>query len=149
MKTRTKIILGVGALAAVGLVATWIAARNRQRGVEVEVGKVARKEIVSTVLANGKIQPLKKVDISANIPGQVVNLAVREGEEVEKGAFLLQIDQAQYQASTRSSEARACSTRCCAALNAAWAASNDERARCASASGISCSSRDFRALSRS
>ena len=105
LKTRTTIILGVGALAAVGLVATWLAARNRQRGVEVEVGKVARKEIVSTVLANGKIQPLKKVDISANIPGQVVNLAVREGEEVEKGAFLLQIDQAQYQASTRSSEA--------------------------------------------
>jgi HlyD family secretion protein len=105
MRTRTKIILVVGLVAALGGGAAWIARRNSHRGVEVQVGKVERKEIVSTVLANGKVQPLRKVDISANIAGQVVNLAVREGEAVAKGDFLLQIDQAQYQASTRSSEA--------------------------------------------
>jgi len=105
MKTRTKVILAVGGLVVVTAGAGWLAQRNTHRGVAVDVGKVTRKEIVSTVLANGKIQPLRKVDISANIPGQVVNLAVREGERVAKGDFLLQIDQAQYQASTRSSEA--------------------------------------------
>jgi len=105
MKTRTKVILVVGTVVVLASTAGWIVRRNGQRGVEVEVGKVVRKEIVATVLANGKVQPLRKVDISANIAGQVVNLAVREGETVAKGDFLLQIDRAQYQASTRSSEA--------------------------------------------
>ena len=105
MKTRTKVLLVIGTVALVGTTAAFVVRRSGQRGVEVEVGKVARKEIVATVLANGKVQPLRKVDISANIPGQVVNLAVREGETVAKGDFLLQIDRAQYQASTRSSEA--------------------------------------------
>ncbi len=105
MKTRIKVGLVVGAVVLLGSAGAWIARRNGQRGVEVEVGKVVRKEIVATVLANGKVQPLRKVDISANIAGQVVNLAVREGERVAKGDFLLQIDRVQYQASTRSSEA--------------------------------------------
>ena len=105
MKTGTKIVLAVGGLAVVALGAAWVVRNQSRGGVEVEVGKVSRREIVSTVLANGKVQPLRKVDISANIAGQIVNLAVREGESVEKGDFLLQIDQVQYRASTRSSEA--------------------------------------------
>lgn len=105
MKKSTKIVLIVGAVAVVGLGAAWVISKRAHQGLEVNVGKVARKELVSTVLANGKLQPRRKVDISANIPGQVVNLAVREGDTIKKGDFLLQIDQAQYRASAMSSEA--------------------------------------------
>jgi len=105
MKTRSKILLIVGAIAIAGGGAAWVARKNMSRGVEVQVAEIARTELVSTVLANGKLQPRNKVDISANIAGQIVNLAVREGDTVAKDDFLLQIDQAQYQASTRSSEA--------------------------------------------
>ena len=42
--------------------------------------------------ANGKIQAEKKVDLSALVMGQIVNLAVRNGDRVHKGDFLLQID---------------------------------------------------------
>jgi HlyD family secretion protein len=38
------------------------------------------------------VQAQKKVDISATIPGQVTHLAVKEGDRVKKGQFLLQID---------------------------------------------------------
>jgi HlyD family secretion protein len=38
------------------------------------------------------------VDISADITGRIIRLAVREGDLVTKGQFLIQIDPAQYQA---------------------------------------------------
>ncbi|HET9795926.1 MAG TPA: efflux RND transporter periplasmic adaptor subunit [Thermoanaerobaculia bacterium] len=61
----------------------------------VTVAKVERQDIVSKVTANGKIQAEKKVDLSALVMGQIVNLAVREGDHVKKGDFLLQIDKNQ------------------------------------------------------
>lgn len=42
--------------------------------------------------ANGKIQGENRVEMSALVMGQIVNLAVREGDRVKKGGFLLQID---------------------------------------------------------
>jgi HlyD family secretion protein len=82
-----------------------VAGVGQAKGTAVQTATVAAKDLVAHVLANGKLQPRNKVDISANIAGQIVNLAVREGDAVEKGDFLLQIDKAQYEASTESSEA--------------------------------------------
>ena len=42
--------------------------------------------------ASGKIQPKRLVNISAETPGRVVDLAVNEGDRITKGQFLLQID---------------------------------------------------------
>ncbi|HYH47329.1 MAG TPA: efflux RND transporter periplasmic adaptor subunit, partial [Thermoanaerobaculia bacterium] len=56
------------------------------------------------VSANGTIQAQKKVDLSATIAGQITRLAVEEGDVVEKGQFLLQIDQVHPRAAARSSE---------------------------------------------
>jgi HlyD family secretion protein len=54
--------------------------------------RAERQDIVSKVTANGKIQAENKVDMSALVMGEIVNLAVREGDRVKKGDFLLQID---------------------------------------------------------
>ena len=105
MKTSVKVVLGAAALLVVGVGAAKIAGVGRKKGTEVQTAKIEKKDLVSYVLANGKLQPRNKVDISANIPGQIVNLAVREGDRVKKDQFLLQIDQAQYKASAESSEA--------------------------------------------
>jgi len=105
MRRSVKIGLGIGAVIVVGLGAAKVAGVGKQAGTAVQTAKVAQKDLVSHVLANGKLQPRNKVDISANIPGQIVNLAVREGDRVEKGDFLLQIDKAQYEASADSSKA--------------------------------------------
>jgi HlyD family secretion protein len=59
---------------------------------EVSIAKVALEDVVAKVTANGKIQAEKKVDLAALVMGQVVNLAVREGDPVKAGDFLLQID---------------------------------------------------------
>jgi HlyD family secretion protein len=53
---------------------------------------VQRADLQAKVTANGKVQAQRKVDISATIPGQITHLAVREGDRVTKGQFLLQLD---------------------------------------------------------
>lgn len=66
--------------------------RGKHAPTEVSVAKVALEDVVAKVTANGKIQAEKKVDLAALVMGQVVNLAVREGDPVKTGDFLLQID---------------------------------------------------------
>jgi len=66
--------------------------RSRGKATPVLTARVATQDIVSKVTANGKIQAENKVEMSALVQGQVVNLAVREGDKVKKGDFLLQID---------------------------------------------------------
>ncbi len=77
-------VLVLGAGAAVSL--------NRNQATPVLTSRVATQDIVSKVTANGKIQAENKVEMSALVQGQVVNLAVREGDKVKRGDFLLQID---------------------------------------------------------
>src|SRR5262245_56254594 len=98
MRRRTKIGLGLGVLVVLAVVGVSLARRGGPQGTEVQTAKVEKRDLTALVLANGKVQPRNKVDISANIPGQILNLAVREGDRVRKGDFLLQIDKAQYQA---------------------------------------------------
>src|SRR2546427_9393270 len=84
MSTRNKVLLGAGAaVLIVGLVVISAGAR-RDRGQEVRFEKVGRRDLVAAVTASGKIQPKKKVDISADITGRITKIAVREGELVDR-----------------------------------------------------------------
>ena len=62
----------------------------------VQVDKVGQGSISSTVRAPAKVQPETLVKLSANVPGEVVRLAVKEGDAVKKGQFLVQLDPMQY-----------------------------------------------------
>ena len=72
--------------------------QKRHAGTEVRMEQVARRDLVSAVTASGKIEAKTSVDISADITGRIIRIAVREGDLVNKGQFLIQIDPAQYQA---------------------------------------------------
>ena len=105
MRRRTKIIIGVIVLViAGGLTAGFVSQRGKDV-TPVTFGKVQRQDLTSKVSANGRIDAKRKVDLSANVMGQVVNLAVREGDVVKKDDFLLQIDQKQLAATARSADA--------------------------------------------
>jgi len=82
----------------------WAFVRRDGKGTEVQVGKVGREDIQAKVTANGKVQAQKKVDISATIPGQITHLAVKEGDVVKRGQFLLQIDPVNPRSLVRSTE---------------------------------------------
>ncbi|HYS52829.1 MAG TPA: efflux RND transporter periplasmic adaptor subunit [Thermoanaerobaculia bacterium] len=105
MKRRTKIILGVVALVVVALVTAGFVSRRGKDVTAVTMSRVERTDLTSRVTANGRIDAKRKVDLSANVMGQIVNLAVREGDTVKKGTFLLQIDQKQLAASADSAAA--------------------------------------------
>jgi HlyD family secretion protein len=105
MSKKTKIIGGavIGIVAVIGLTA---AIRGRDKNVpRVTTAKVEKVDLVQKVTANGKIQAQRKVDMSALVMGQIVNLAVKEGDHVKKGQLLLQIDRAQLAAQAQGREA--------------------------------------------
>lgn len=132
MKRRTKIIIAILVILAIAGITTASILSQKKEGTPVTFGKVERTDIVSKVSANGHIDAQRKVDLSANVMGQIVNLAVREGDVVKKGDFLLQIDQKQLAASAQGAEAsmRAIfSDRDAARANLAEAQRTFERAR--------------------
>ncbi|MEW5928325.1 MAG: efflux RND transporter periplasmic adaptor subunit [Gemmatimonadota bacterium] len=103
MKTRTIVIGGVVAAAAAGGVFARTAMADK--GTEVRTEVVARRDLTSVVTASGTIDPKRKVDISADISGRVIELPVQEGQWVERGDLLLRIDPTQYQAAVRRAQA--------------------------------------------
>ena len=104
MTRGVKIGVAVAALAVVGLIVVNVVQAKSKKAPVVTVQKVERTDLKSLVTATGKVEAQKKVDLSANVMGQIVNLAVREGDRVAKGDFLLQIDQNQRRASALSAE---------------------------------------------
>jgi|EndMetStandDraft_5_1072996.scaffolds.fasta_scaffold04423_4 HlyD family secretion protein len=102
--TRTRIAILVVLLAGAAF-GGWKATHRGPKPVEVQTAVVQRADLQAKVTANGKVQAQRKVDISATIPGQITHLAVREGDRVAKGQFLLQIDPVSPRATARSSEA--------------------------------------------
>jgi HlyD family secretion protein len=102
-RKRLWLILGFVLLAFV--LGGWALARRGGDATEVQVATVGREDLQAKVTANGKVQAQKKVDLSATIAGQITHLAVKEGDRVKKGQFLLQIDQTNPRASARGAEA--------------------------------------------
>ena len=59
--------------------------------IKVAVEKAELRSITETITANGKIQPEKEVKISPDVAGEIVELNVKEGENVVKGELLCRI----------------------------------------------------------
>jgi len=58
----------------------------------VETQKIALASVVETVAATGKIQPETEVKISSEVSGEIIELPVVEGQQVEKGDLLVRIN---------------------------------------------------------
>src|SRR5450759_4680643 len=131
MTRKTKIIIGTAAILLAGG-ATFGLSRRDKDVTPVTFGKVERIDLTSKVTSNGRIDAKRKVDLSANVMGQIINLAVREGDVVKKSDFLLQIDQKQLAASAQGAEASLAalfSDRDAARANAEDAQRNYERSQ--------------------
>ncbi|MDX1661191.1 MAG: efflux RND transporter periplasmic adaptor subunit [Gemmatimonadota bacterium] len=90
MTRKTWILIGGAALIVLLVVASIVT--SRESGMEVEYEEVARRDLTAIVSASGEIEPKQSVSISATTPGEVVRLGVTEGQRVEQGDFLLQLD---------------------------------------------------------
>src|ERR1700757_618744 len=89
-RKRWLIVAGVVLVAAAVIAANFYFKQDKGLPVTTEVVKT--RDLDAVVSASGKIQPKRLVQISADTPGRVVNLAVNEGDRIKKDQFLLQID---------------------------------------------------------
>jgi len=98
---------------------------NEDKATEIETTKVAYEKIIQKVNATGKIQPKTKVNISADVSAKIIALHVKEGDWVEKGKLLVELDKERYMASVESQEANVRSTK----ANAKLVKANMEQAK--------------------
>ncbi len=103
-------LIVVGLALVAGGAAAYQINKKKNAGTEVRLEQATRRDLVSAVTASGKIEAKTAVDISADITGRIIRIAVREGDLVKKGQFLIQIDPAQYQAAVSRAQGVVAST---------------------------------------
>jgi len=104
-KSKKKLIfisLGVAVLVIIVLANVF---KSDEKTRQVTSAKVKKGKIVSIVTASGKIKAQTEVKISANVLAKIVDLPVKEGEQVTKGQLLVQLDPDRYQAAVDQSRA--------------------------------------------
>jgi HlyD family secretion protein len=102
---RRFLWIGAGIVVVAGVAVALVARGRENKGLEVQTARVSRQEIVQKVSATGKIQPKTQVKISADVSAKIKRLAVVEGQWVEKGTFLIELDRERYLAAVESAEA--------------------------------------------
>lgn len=64
---------------------------GKELEINVSTEKIELRTIVETITANGKVRPQTEVKISPDVSGEIVELHVAEGDQVERGQLLLKI----------------------------------------------------------
>ena len=107
MKKNKKrfIIIGVIILLVVAVVLANVLQDNGDDSIAVTTIKVDKQKIVQTVTATGRIQPKTQVKISADVAAKITGLEVKEGDWVDQGQLLVQLDRERYLALVESAAA--------------------------------------------
>ena len=90
-------------LLVVGKKAGWFGKSGNYK--EVEITTVEKLNIIEKVSATGKIQPETEVKLSSEVSGEIIELPVVEGQQVEKGDLLVRINPEIYQSNLQRSQA--------------------------------------------
>jgi len=90
--SRKNILIASGVVLVAAAVVVANLYFRRDKGLSVTTEAIRSRDLEAVVSASGKIQPKRLVNISADTPGRVVDLAVNEGDRIRRGQFLLQID---------------------------------------------------------
>ncbi len=91
MKSKKWIIILIAILTLLVVVSV-IKSSSSTNTIKVSSEKAALRTIVETVSASGKIQAEKKVEISSDVSGEIIEMLVVEGQNVEQGNLLLKIN---------------------------------------------------------
>jgi HlyD family secretion protein len=93
---NNKLLIIAGIATVILIIALVIAKKQgwvgESNAAEVSIEKVTKRTIVETVAASGKVQPEAEVKISPDVPGEIIELTVKEGDKVKKGQLLVRID---------------------------------------------------------
>jgi len=78
---------------------------NRQKPMTVTTEKAQRRNLTEVMTGSGKLQPVMQVKISSEVAGEIIDLPVKEGQQVHKGDLLVRVRPDLYAAALRSQEA--------------------------------------------
>jgi len=108
MKKRKKVIIVsivlVAVLAGIAIAVTSMNGRKK-KGEDVKMEVVRRGEFVVEVRETGNLESLISVEVRSNVEGEIEQIFVKEGDFVEKGQKLIQIDDQQIQEQKKQAEA--------------------------------------------
>jgi HlyD family secretion protein len=92
-KYAVKIAITVALLVGIflGVQYAWL-------GPELSASKVIQKDFVQTVVASGHVENPNRVDIGAQVTGTVAQVPVREGQLVQAGQVLIELENSEMQA---------------------------------------------------
>ena len=95
------IVLIVGAVC-------WLKVRHAEKGTEVFYRrvKISKGAITQEVTATGTVNPIKEVEVGAQVNGKIISLKVDYNSKVTEGQIVAQIDPATYEASYNASLAQ-------------------------------------------
>ncbi len=120
-KSRTRLYLVLGSVLVLGaLIAAGIAkGRSEEKPIQVTTEKAFVKNITQIVTATGKVQPETEVKISPEVAGELIEIAVREGQPVKRGDLLVRIKPDFYKAQLEQQEAALASAKASSVLSQA------------------------------
>lgn len=102
-KKRNYLMLGI---LVVVLIAIGIASKKTAgTSYKVITAEAQIRDITESVAANGKIQPEKDVVINSDVAGQIVEMHVKEGDQVKEGDLLLRINPDLFESALSRAEA--------------------------------------------
>ena len=100
-----KLLLILAVVSVIAIIILVNLQSKREKAIKVSVEKVTADDLASIISASGEVKPKKSVNISAQIPGRVIKIAVEEGQIVEVGDFLLKLEATQYEANAERDQA--------------------------------------------
>lgn len=124
-KKTLFIVIGVAVVLVIAIGAI-VAKRKKEKPIEITTDKAFRKSVTQLVTATGKIQPEIEVKIAPEVSGEIIEIPVKEGQLVRKGALLLKIKPDSYQAQVESQMAALNSARASSVRNKAELAKADQ-----------------------
>ncbi|MCB0833197.1 MAG: efflux RND transporter periplasmic adaptor subunit [Bacteroidetes bacterium] len=105
MSTKKKVLIGVALGVVLAAVVILNVAGKKEKAIEIQSEKVKRGDVVKTVTASGKIQPVTDVKISSNVSARIMKMTVKEGDKVKKGQLLVSLDRTIYEAAVNQAKA--------------------------------------------
>lgn len=91
-RKKNKTIYIVGGLIIIAAAFFFTRNNNKTELISVATAQAAKRTLVETVDATGKIFPAVEVEITSNVSGTLVELLVKEGDYVQAGQLLARVD---------------------------------------------------------
>ncbi len=109
-RSSSGLIIILALLAAAGAGAWYYMRSNGDKTPEYTTAKVSRGNLLQVVTATGGLQAVTSVDVSSQISGLIVEIAVDYNSPVKKGQILAKLDPATYESRLSSAKAQLANT---------------------------------------